>query len=66
MLRIRHVLWEKHMRQADLARKAKLNTASVSRICNGKEPAYSQRATRIAEALGWEGNPAELFEEVEE
>lgn len=54
------------MSQAALARAAEVNQSSMSRIENGLEPAYSHRGKRIADALGWKGDPAELFEEVPE
>lgn len=65
MLRIVYELDRRGMTQADCASKAGVNKASMNRICNGKEPPYPQRAKRIAEALGWEGDPAALFEEIE-
>jgi plasmid maintenance system antidote protein VapI len=52
------------MSQRELAERAHVNEASVSRICNGREPAYPERGRRISAALGWTGDPAELFEEV--
>ena len=50
--------------QAKLARLADVNQSSMNRIENGKEPAYSGRGKRIASALGWQGDPADLFKEV--
>lgn len=61
---LRLVLWRKRMTQADLARRTGIDPASVSRIVRGVEPAYPRRGKRIADALGWEGDPAKLFEEV--
>lgn len=61
---LRLVLWRKRMTQADLARRTGIDPASVSRIVRGVEPAYTRRGKRIADALGWEGDPAKLFEEV--
>lgn len=52
------------MSQAKLARAADVNQSCMSRIENGKEPPYPMRGKRIADALGWKGDPAELFEEV--
>lgn len=54
------------MSQAKLARAADVNQSCMSRIEAGKEPPYPHRGKRIADALGWEGDPAELFEEVSE
>lgn len=54
------------MSQAAIARATGANPSSISRIESGKEPPYPFRARRIADALGWEGDPMELFEEVED
>lgn len=54
------------MSQAKLARVADVNQSCMSRIENGKEPPYPIRGKRIADALGWKGDPAELFEDVTE
>ena len=66
MTRLQYELLKRGVSQRELAEKAHVNEASLSRICNGKEPAYPQRGQRIAEALGWTGDPMELFEEVAE
>lgn len=55
---------KKGLSQSKLARLADVNSSSMSRIENGKEPAYPRRGKRIADALGWAGDPMELFEEV--
>ena len=52
--------------QAELARRANINASSMSRIELGYEPAFPKRGKRIADALGWAGNPSELFEDVGE
>lgn len=52
--------------QSECARRACVNQTSISRIVNGKEPAFPRRGKRIADAIGWKGDPAELFEEVDE
>ncbi len=49
--------------QAELARRAGINASSMSRIEKGIEPAYPKRGKKIADALGWEGEPSELFED---
>ena len=64
MLILAEIRKRKGVSQAKLARLAEVNQTSLSRIENGKEPAYPRRGRRIADALGWEGDPAELFEEV--
>ena len=64
MLRIQQVLEEKGISQAKAARLAEVNSTSLSRIVRGVEPAYPKRGQRIADALGWQGDWEELFEEV--
>lgn len=64
MLVIERELRAKGLSQAKLARLAEVNATSLSRIVRGVEPAFPKRGRRIADALGWKGDPAELFEEV--
>ena len=64
-LRIDGELRARGLTKAKLARLADVNETSMSRICRGVEPAYPKRGQRIADALGWEGDWRELFEEVE-
>lgn len=65
MTRLQIELLRRGVSQKELAERAGVNEASLSRICNGKEPAYPKRGKRIADALGWAGDPAGLFEEVD-
>ena len=65
VLRIRKFLGEHCLSQAEGARRCGLKPQAFSRIVNGVEPAYPKRGQRIADALGWEGDWRELFEEVE-
>ena len=65
MLVIEQVLKEKGLSQAKAARMCDVNETSMSRIVRGIEPPYPKRSQRIAEALGFEGDPAELFQEIE-
>lgn len=66
MLRLKRELYRLRMSQAECARRSGVNQTSLSRIITGKEPAYPYRGKRIADAIGWKGNPTELFEEVDE
>ena len=63
-LRIEQVLKERGLSKAKAARMADVNQSCMSRIVNGKEPAWPKRGQRIADAIGWEGDWRELFEEV--
>lgn len=65
MLRVKYELDRLGMTQAAFAQKAGVSAPSLSRIVNGKEPAYPNRGKRIAEALGWHGTVEELFDELE-
>lgn len=65
MLRVKYELNRLGMTQAAFAEKAGVNASSLSRIVNGKEPAYPKRSKRIAEALSWHGTIEELFSELE-
>ena len=65
MLRVQDEMYKRRLSQAEVARRAGINQTSMSRIVNGKEPAFPNRGKRIADALGWKGDPAELFEEVD-
>lgn len=66
MTRLQLELLKRGVSQRELAERTGVNEASLSRICNGKEPAYPRRGKRIAEALGWAGDPQELFKGVDE
>ena len=65
MLRVKYELDRLGMTQAAFAEKANVNAAALSRIVNGKEPAYPKRGRRIAEALGWRGSVEDLFSDLE-
>lgn len=65
VLRIKQWLGEKCLTQTEAADMCGLKQQTLNRIVNGVEPPYPKRGQRIAEALGWQGDPAELFEEIE-
>lgn len=48
-----------------LARKAGMHPSSVSQIENGRLVAYPGQVAKLSKAVGWKGDPAELFEEVD-
>lgn len=64
MIRLTLELKKLGLSQSECARRACVNQTSLSRIITGKEPAFPNRGKRIADAIGWEGDPRELFEEV--
>ena len=56
---------ERHgLSRAALARKAEINEAQYGQIERGRFVPYPPQLERIANALGWEGEPEELLEEV--
>ena len=53
---------------AELARRARVNSVTLYELENGRRipPAQSVTLRRLARALGWQGEPAALLDEVEE
>lgn len=66
MLRIRRICQGRYGTQAEIARKTGIGQPAISRIVRGLEPPYPARGKAIADAVGWQGNWRELFEEEEE
>ena len=52
--------------QRELMRRSGVDSAYISRAERQGMRLYPGQARKIADALGWEGDPAELFKEVEE
>ena len=52
---------EKGLSQSALARLAELHPATISQIEHGRLKPYPSQMAKIAKALGWEGDAAELF-----
>ena len=51
--------------KAALARKADMHPTTVTQIENGRLLAYPGQMAKLAKALGWDGDPAGLFKEVD-
>lgn len=51
---------------SSFARKADLHVSSVSQIVNGHLKLYPGQVEKIVTALGWEGDPSDLFREVKQ
>lgn len=64
MLRLKYERERQGLSQNKLSHMADVNATSLSRIERGLEPPYPNRGKRIADALGWKGDPSELFEEM--
>lgn len=56
----------KNMSMSALARKAEMHVSSISAIENNHLWPYPGQMKKIADALGWKGDPAELFEEAKD
>ena len=54
------------MNRSDLARAAKMQPSVITWIETGRFYPYESQMEKIAAALGWEGDPTELFREVTE
>lgn len=55
---------EKGLSQRALSRESGVDASTISRA-EKQALMYRSQAQNIADALGWEGDPMELFEEVE-
>lgn len=51
------------MNRSELARAAKMQAGVIAWIETGRFIPYESQLNKIADALGWEGDPSELFEE---
>ena len=51
--------------RAKLAREAELNPATVGRAESRREVPYDGQLQRMADALGYEGEPRDLLDDVE-
>lgn len=65
MLRIAYLIHERGMSQTELAQRAGVNRVLLNRILHGKLPPYPKWRDAIAAAIGYDGDPSELFEEIE-
>ena len=52
--------------KAQLARESKVDQSLISRFESGFAKPYPVQAARIADALGWDGNPSALFDEADD
>ena len=50
--------------KSELGRQARLHPARVGQGENGRAVLYDVELARLAEALGWTGDPAELLEDM--
>ena len=64
MQRLTMLRKEKGLSQRELSRESGVDASTISRA-EKQALMYRSQAQNIADALGWEGDPMELFEEVE-
>lgn len=50
--------------RAELARRAQMSNGTVGQIEAGRFIPYESQLRKLADALGWDGDPAALLEEV--
>lgn len=64
MIRLKYERAERALRQADLAKLAKMTSLEVCYIESGRLKPTDKQAEKLAKALDWAGTPSELFEEI--
>lgn len=65
MLRAEYEAREQGITQTEIGEKCGVTSSLINRVIRGKEEAYPKLQKSIAAALGWDGDPAELFQEIE-
>ena len=65
MLKIEYLMHEQGITQTAFAESAGINRVLLNRILHGKLPPYPKWRNAIADAIGYDGDPLELFEEIE-
>lgn len=65
MLKAEYLMIEQGKKQTDISRACGINRVTINRIMRGWEIPKDTHKERIATALGWDGDPAELFEKIE-
>ena len=66
MTNLKHLMVERGMTQSEVAAKAHVTQNTVSTACNGKRMSKPATLAKIAEAVGWEGDPRALVAEHDE
>ena len=64
MIRLTEVRKAAGLSMSALAREAGMHVSSVSQIEGRRLRPYPGQVAKLGSALGWEGDPTELFEEV--
>lgn len=66
MIRLTKERKDARLSMSALARKADMHVSSISQIEAQRLRPYPGQVVKLVDALGWEGDPMELFEEVED
>ena len=66
MKRLRIEREARGLSRVELSRKAGMSEVTYGKVELGTMPPYPKYRAAIAEALGWTGDPMELFEDVED
>lgn len=66
MIELTKVRRERGLNKTALGQLASVHPAQIGQIESGRIVPYPPTLTRIAEALGWEGDAEELLKEVDE
>lgn len=66
MTNLKHLMVERGMTQSEVAAKAHVTQNTVSTACNGKHMSKPSTLAKIAEAVGWKGDPKALVSEYDE
>lgn len=64
MIRFKYERLIQGKKQTDVSRMTGMHTTSISAIENGHLRPYPGQVDKLVKALGWKGDPADLFEEV--
>lgn len=64
MIRITLIRKEQGLSQSRLSHLAEMGAPDISRIESGRQKPYPVQMEKLSRALGWSGDPSELFEEV--
>lgn len=64
MLKLRHLRQERGLSQLQLSYESRVAAPFISQAESGRRRPYPGELERLALALGWSGDPAELLREV--
>ena len=65
MLKVEYLMREQGKTQTDVSNETGIERVTINRVLRGALPPYPKYRDAFAKSLGWQGNPAELFQEIE-